>query len=412
MRPYLAWLGESADLLALMFRGLLDQYVAAYRQHTSESVATMVRYLYRYHSLLQGHRAEQVLPSASATLRLEYDPTRDRAVAKLYQGGRAKLLGEFELWTRMVQAPAGEAHAPLGATSSRDGLRLFQRAMKRGKVREFVPTACVLEVPHADALSGFPKALASTGALIKAGLALSALVAEAKTKQLRDINLDVYLELAEESFQAFDPATDIVHSVLMKTGSTTAQAASHPFVRAGGVLSKLGGVIEASRSLFAGGQTLATLLAPARSNTDLAQYLERGETVPAWLEATKGGVQLANGGAGFGALLLGGSTTVATIPLSALVAVGSVLVATLNVLIYVQTGGGSPVDDYLKAVREARRRQFTLSADNRILEPGEQVVPGDVIQESGGVTSAAFCRLARSLGALNEIAKGARLQPT
>ncbi len=408
LAPHLAWLGEGSDLLAQMFDGLLDRYVATYRQ-TAESVETMVRYLYRYHWMIQGNRAEQTLPQSVVTVRLEYDPIRDLAVAKVYQGARSTLLGEYELFTRLASAPAGEAHAPLGPTHSDDGLKLFRRAMHRGKVRGFVLAERSLEVPHADVLSGFPKALATAGALIKSGLALGALIAEAKTKKFGDIELDVYLELAEESFQALEPGADILNSVLMKAGKSAQQAASHPFVRAGTALSKVGGVIEASRNLIAGGQTLATLLAPARSDTDLAHYLERGEVVPAWLEGTKGTVQVATGSAGFGALLLGASTTVATLPLSALVAVGSVAVATLNVLIYVHTGGGSPVDAYLNAVREARRKQLKLSTGNRILKPDEDVVPGEVVAGSGGTGSTAICRFARSLGMANEIAKQARL---
>jgi hypothetical protein len=368
-----------------------------------------VRYLYRYHLTLQGSRSEQVLPKSIATLRLEYDPTKDRAIAKLYRGARATLVGEYELLTRVIDAPISELHQPLGKASARSGLKLLRRAMKKGQVREFVLARQPLEVPNEEALSGFPKLLASTGALIKAGLAIKGLVDEARAKELANIELDVYLEVAEESLQALGPASDVLASVLAKAGMDAARAASHPFVRAGASLAKLGTVIEASRLLIAGGQTLNTLISPTRSSTDLAEYLARGETVAAWYEGTKGAVQVASGAAGFGTLVVGAGTTVATIPLSAWVAVGLVVVATFNVLIYAETGGGSPVDDYLRSVREARRKQFKLSTEGRILKPGEKMVLGEIDPGSGGHGANASCRMARKLGALNEIAKHARL---
>ncbi len=187
------------------------------------------------------------------------------------------------------------------------------------------------------------------------------------------------------------------------------KAGAHPFVRGGAALAKLGTVIESSRNLVAGAQTLATLIAPTQSSTDLAHYLERGEVVPAWLEGTKGVVQMATGSAGAGTLLLGASLTVATLPLSTWLAVGLVAVATLNVLIYVKTGGDRPLDEYLDNLRRARRKQFKLDNMGRILMPEEAVVLGEIDPGSGSPGAGATCRLARKLGALNEIAKQARI---
>jgi hypothetical protein len=245
--------------------------------------------------------------------------------------------------------------------------------------------------------------------LIKSGLAVRALAAECKGKKLGDVEFDLYLEVAEESLQALEPGSEILQSVFARAGMGASKAASHPFVHGGAALAKLGTVIEASRNLIAAGQTLATLIAPIRSSTDLANYLDRGETVPAWLESIKGLVQVASGGAGVGTLVLGASTTLAAVPLSAWVAVGLVAVATLDVLIYVKTGGGSPVDAFMRSVRDSRRQQFKLSTADGILMPGEEVVPGEVDPGSGGPNSNATCRLVRKLGALNEIAKQARL---
>ncbi len=275
LRPYLIWLGESSDLLSEVFSGLLERYIAVYRLR-AESTETLLRYLYRYHLTLTGARAEQVLPQAKATVRLEYDPSKGRAVAKLYQGARATLLGEYELFTKVTSPVAGEAHAPLGPNSSRSGLKLFRRAMAAGQVREFVLAEKALQVPHADVLSGFPKLLASTGALIKAGLAIQALAAEAKEKSLGEIEFDIYAEVAEESLQALEPGADILQSIFVRAGMGAGKAAVHPFVRGGAALAKLGTVIESSRNLVAGAQTLATLIAPSSSSTDLAGYTASG----------------------------------------------------------------------------------------------------------------------------------------
>ncbi len=441
--PYLKWLAEDADALAKMFEGLLDQYVAAYRL-SAESVERILRYLYRYDLTLRGYRAEKTLPKATATLRLEYDPVRKRAVAKLYRGARATLLAEYELLTTVSSVLTGEAHVPLGPTHTDDGLKLFRRAMRKGQVREFVLAQTSLEIPDADAPSGFAKALATAGTLLNCGIAIGTLVKEVKKKGFEGVELDVYLDVVEETFSGIETVTDAVRSVLQQAAKTKAaqQAASGPlfaashvstkggavavlgasanaanttagssrsFVRAMKAVSNVGTVFEASRNLIKGGQTLATLLSPARSDTDLANYLERGETVPAWLEGTKGFVQIATGGAGIGTLLLGASTTVAAIPLSAVVVVGNVAVATLELIIYVQTGGGSPVDEYLKSVRRARRKQFKLSTSDEILKPDQAVRPEEVDPESGGPGPTSICTLARKLGTANEVAKQARL---
>lgn len=217
LAPYLSALGEGADLLSELFEGLLNRYITAYRLQ-AESVETMVRYLYRYDRTLSRQRAEQSLPRCSATLNLEHDEVTGRAVVKLYRGARTTLLGEYEFLTKVVATSAGEAHAPLGVTDTQQRLLMYRRAMRRKQVREFVLAKQTLEVPHAELLSGFPKLLANTGALIKSGLAIHALVAQAKEKAYADIEPDVYLEVAEESFQAFEPITDVAQSVLVKAG--------------------------------------------------------------------------------------------------------------------------------------------------------------------------------------------------
>jgi hypothetical protein len=369
LAPFLTWLGESTDLVALLFEKLLDHYVKVY-QVGPRSVELLVQHLYRYHVKLRGGASEQTLPKQRAVLRLSYDPDSGRAVAQLWQGPKKRLLGEFELLTQV--AAAGDHDPPHAVPRTRQQHKLLRRALRRGQLRSFVLAERELEVPHADALEGFGKRLAVAGVLLRASVAITSLVEQLKQKPPDGVSFDAYLAVAEETLQGVGPSASLAEYVLRKQGAAAADIAPHPFVRGAARLVRMGDLIEAGRNLAAGGQTLATLLAPERSTTDLAMYLSRGESVPAWLEGTKGLVQIATGSAGLmGSLALGMGTTAAALPLGTWVVLGSVAIATFDVIIYVKSGGTSPVDEFLRQVREARRQQFQLRQDGSIKLPDE-----------------------------------------
>jgi hypothetical protein len=84
--------------------------------------------------------------------------------------------------------------------------------------------------------------------------------------------------------------------------------------------------------------------------------------------------------------VVGGLTTLAGVALSQVVAVGLVAIAMADVVIYVDTGGASPVQNFKDGVFAARLRQFR--AGNRPIDP------------AGGPSL-----LARQLGSLNALAK-------
>jgi hypothetical protein len=87
--------------------------------------------------------------------------------------------------------------------------------------------------------------------------------------------------------------------------------------------------------------------------------------------------------------VVGGLTTLAGVALSQVVAVGLVAIAMADVVIYVDTGGASPVQMFKDGVELGKRRQFKHEGGRLVM-----------LREAGGP-----CRLARQLASLNALAK-------
>lgn len=331
------------------------------------------------------------------------DATTGRLKATLYRGSKQKKLGDFEFLTTVTSMPAADVHTPLGATDTRARVKRYKRALRSGQIRTFERVERGFDMPEVEGLGGFPLALATASEVMGAALALTTLIEELKRTEWRKVDVDLYLEVAESSFLLCEPGKDVLEIMLRHAQVSPTKA--NPFLKGAGVIGKVGAGIEAGRNLVSGTQTLATLLSPHTSMTDLAQYLDRGQTVPAWLEGVKGVVQVGTGGTGAAALVVGAGTTIATLPLSVWVGVGMVTIAMLDVLIYGKTGGDSPVEGFLKKVREGRMAQFQLDAKtDRILLPSQRIEvqnPG----RSAPSERPAFSKLSRQLASLNALAK-------
>jgi hypothetical protein len=196
--------------------------------------------------------------------------------------------------------------------------------------------------------------------------------------------------------------------ILERAGATSSAAGLRGFVRGAQRLGRVATGLEAVRNLIAGGGTLATFFAPDRAQTDLAYYLERGESLPALLETTKGLAQVVAGGAGVGAAVLGPTCVVAAVPLGTVVTVGLVAVVTLDVLIYVATAGGSPTKAFENKAHQARLAQFKLQSA-RILLPDERLLASTTAP--GKPQQLAGCRLAKQLGTLHSVVKSVSHPP-
>jgi hypothetical protein len=321
---------------------------------------------------------------------------------------------ELELLTSVGTAPQDEVHAPVGRRDPGTSFKRYRRSLARGEVRVFKARPQTLWVPDEDAagLSGFPKALAGTAAALKTGMAAAALIDELLEHDLAEADARVVLDLTQESLQALEVVVGPLLERLSGQGNKVTRLLVNACKRAG----KPGLMLESIRNFGSGAMTLSTFFTGDGAGTDLARYLDRGQTLPAFLETTKGLVQVATGGAGMGAamaggdatlaLVLGTGTTLATIPLSAWVAVGLVTVAMLDVVIYVDTGGGRPVDDFLDGVREARKAQFMLAStpetpsSDRIISPQEEVKANG---SQGQRSRRATCLLTRKVNAINQV---------
>lgn len=400
-KPFVAWMAEGSDKLGKAFEGLVERYLAVYKNLSARSLEEAVQYLYRYHLALRNKGYEQSLPQHDVIVRLEPDLRQGKAVAKLLKRGEQTVLVEMELLTRVAPMPAGENHAPLRASEPGTGIKRYRRAVAQGEVREFIaPKQARVRVFDADspALESFPKALANAATLIKVGIAAGELTSAMLEKDLRDINAELYLNMTQETLAALEPGSSLIAPVLQKLGPKGAQLAGGLVVGAK-ALGKAAGPLEGVRNVLAGGTTIATLFAPDKYETDLARYLDRGDGLPAFLEATKGVIQMASGGGALGALVIGAGTTVATISLGAWVGLGLLAISMLDVLIYLDTGGESPTQAFEAKVREARRAQFVLQSDS-IPKPADKVT---VLTPGGAVKQRASCLLARRLGLVHHI---------
>lgn len=126
--------------------------------------------------------------------------------------------------------------------------------------------------------------------------------------------------------------------------------------------------LESLLNVVSGATTLATLLPDAArehlgasATTDLQRYLRDGETFAALVETAKGAVQVGTGTAGL--CVVGGLTTLAGVALSQVVAVGLVAIAMADVVIYVDTGGASPVQNFKDGSSSASAGSSAMRAD-------------------------------------------------
>ena len=85
-------------------------------------------------------------------------------------------------------------------------------------------------------------------------------------------------------------------------------------------------------------------------------------------------------------------------PIATWVAVGLVAVSMIDVLIYVDTGGPSPVQEFLDKIRQARGAEFTMHGD-RILKPGESSAASG--EKANSVNAASL--LARRLATVHHV---------
>ena len=371
LKPFVVWMSEGAGLLEKVFDGFLQRYLPAYRGLLTESAEQAVQYLYRYHLTLSGKGIQQALPACDVIVRIEPQAQSGRAVVKVLRRGRATELMEMEVLTSVFAAPADEPHAPLGSTDTRTRFKRFQRAMQSGQVRSFTAVQQTVRVADADSetLARFPKRLAAVAALLDTGMAVHALIGELAKKKPENVDTKFYLDVAQESFAAVEPGVALLAPLFERAGPR-ASSVGRALTVGAGYLNRASVALESVRHVLTGGATLLTFFAPKSSDTDLARYLAERRGLPAVLETTKGMLQVAVGAAGGTGLVIGTATTVATLPISTWFVVGLVAVATLDVLIYVDTGGSSPVQAFLNKVREAREAQFQLEK-RRILLPDE-----------------------------------------
>jgi len=215
----------------------------------------------------------------------------------------------------------------------------------------------------------------------------------------------VFLDLGEEVFQGFAPATKLTYYVLNKAGLAAPLAAESKLLAAGEKLGKLGGAVAALHSVYSGFSTLVSLRDPLREDTDAARYLRHEEAVPFWLETVKGVAQVATGVGGVTELLLGLGVTTATAPVAMVTAFGAALIAALDVAIWVESGGERPTQEFEDRYRAATRRQFRLSADLQIAPPPTASSPPLGSSKQGAAQESSASRFAKNFAVLNALAR-------
>ncbi len=403
--PFAKWLTENPGLWTDAFSGLLTRYVPSYPQLTAELLEDLVRYLFRYHLALRGRSIETALPTCAAVVRIEPDVRAGRVRATLTKGADKTVLAELELLTALETMPDEEVHAPVGAVDGDTRFKRYRRTMGRGEVRTFAARGQAVQVLAQESaeLQGFPKVLSDAADVLSAGLSASLLLAKVAKEKTWSLDAGLYLDFAQDTLQSFAPGIALVRPALERIGAARSAAALGRFVKGAEQLGRLGGGLEGIRNVVAGFNTLATFFSPQEADTDLAYYLDRGDGLPALLETAKGVAQLVSGSATTWTLL-GVGTVPAAVPVAACVSVGLVAVATLDVLIYVSTDGGSPVKAFEDSVRQARPVQFKLDGD-RIMMPDEQL-PSIAGEPRGKVT--AGCLLAKQLGTVHGVVQTRR----
>jgi hypothetical protein len=400
-KPFIAWMAEGSASLSKVFAPLIERHLFLYK-FQSKALETAVQHLYRYSLALSSKGYEQTLPRQNLVVRLEPDLAKGTAVAKVLAQGRQTPLLELELLTSVDSMPAQEMHRPLGRADAGTQLKRYRRAVAKGEVRVFQVSQRTLEAYDADlehaSLENFPKALARAATLIKLSVAAGELVNALRQHSPGDVDLSLYWSLTGDTLSAVEAGGDLLVPILQRYSPSASRAAEGLVIGARN-LGKLASGVDAIRNVVTGATTLATFFTPDRSETDLARYLDRGQSLPALLEATKGVIQVAAGSSSLGALVLGTGTTLATVSLGVWVGVGAMAIAMLDVLIYAETGGASPTQAFEFEVGRARRAQFLLK-EKRLLMPAEKV---SVTTSAGSAHQRASCLLARRVGLVHHV---------
>jgi hypothetical protein len=398
---FFAWFAEDVGLLNELFRGFLTRYVAAYRGLGVAEIESMVEYFHKYHLATIGAPLERKLQWKNATLRLEPTTRGDTVLAIVKHpaassgAGKAQaphVVAQMELLTDVQTLPRDQAFAAIGKSTPRYKVRRLQRA---GTIatRTFAVRQQTLTMPDMDGLAAFPKQLAVLGGALKTACAITSLLA-AKSADPTNVDTGLYLNLTQEIFALAGPSTELVAAALAASGGTQAATVSTWLLRGGAGLAGAGLLAESVRNFISGATTVMSLLPDqmrealgVAAKTDRDRYMDEGHTVAALAETAKGVLQVGLGVSG--PFVLGGATTVAGVALSQVVAVGLVLVAMAEVVIYLDTGGPSATADFKRGVASAQVEQFSLRGPD---EPVPDV-------------SRMRCRVARRLGALNVLAQ-------
>lgn len=389
-KPFIAWLGEGVGLLTEMLVGTLEPHLLLHRALTAGEVTKVIDFLYRHELVLKGKPLDLALPTSGVRVRLVPSGSGKELIATATSNDGTTELARMRVLTHVE--PDSRSHVWSGIDArSRAKVRRFRAAQGRD-VRRFVIERETVLVPDAARLEGFSKGLALFASSIKLTLATKALIDEVRTNGTNDnFDTNVYLNVAQEALAAVVPTTEVIAMALDRTRY---RGASDVLVRGAKRLSALGLLSESIRNIAGGLTTLATLLPYAAresvgqgDTTDLDRYLDQGDAVAALVETTKGALQIGIGAAQL--LAVGGATTIAAMPLAQVVSVGLFSVALMDVIIYLHTGGSSPVQGFKDGVRLGQRRQFSDGA-------GSDAQRGP---------SAPSCRLARRLGALEALAK-------
>ncbi|HEX5660301.1 MAG TPA: hypothetical protein VFX59_24065 [Polyangiales bacterium] len=392
-KPYMVWLAEDAGLLAEVLVTALEPHLRAYRNCTAAELEPVVQYFFRYHLTLSDQPVSRTLPELNARLKLEKIDAGEAVIATLTTRQGTTELARLKLLTRLPAAGEDRVFAPVGRPFEEEHVARFKAARKKA-TRQFTAVEQTVRIPDVDALQTFPKKLAVFAAVVKTSLVMKALIDANLAADLQiagEVDAGLFLSLTQETLAAVGPTTDLIAYV---RDERQYGGANDWLVRGGNRFVKAGLALEALRGVVAGVTTLATLLPHetrerlgATGTTDLDRYLRDRESFAALVETTKGIVQVGVGAAQL--CVLGGATTLAGVALSQVIGVGLVAVALMDVVIYVDTGGSSPVQEFKDGVNLALKRQFSQAPSALGSSKGREHV----------------CMLARRLGALNALAK-------
>jgi hypothetical protein len=400
----LKWLGADAEATGKTLLTFLQSRLGQYK-FTAQSVDALVERMYALQCLMLGRQQSGTLPVRDCTVHLKRaDATGQALVAYVQLGQEQHTLGLY----RIASQEAGrKSDGPNNATAKPSKEKLV-RLTHWTEADDFHLVTRKATVRYFEGGTTLADNMLGIAAVLKASVALDAMLSELSATSAGGTgaaNPVVFLDLGEEVFQGFAPATKLTYYVLNKAGLAAPLAAESKLLAAGEKLGKLGGAVAALHSVYSGFSTLVSLRDPLREDTDAARYLRHEEAVPFWLETVKGVAQVATGVGGVTELLLGLGVTTATAPVAMVTAFGAALIAALDVAIWVESGGERPTQEFEDRYEKAVRRQFKVSAKREIALPSsaESPLPTSPGQASTKETSAS--RFAKNFAVLNALAR-------